>query len=233
MMAVYKREIRMFLTTPLGYVIAGLLFVYLGIIFANNYGGGVASVSNVFALCSIALFILIPFMTMRSFSEEKRLKTDQLLLTSSVKIKGIVLGKFFAVLTVIYVILCEFFIFNIIMSSYGKVDWVIFFGTYIGLLLLVAALVSIGIFISSLTESQMIAALLTLLLFVILLFFEAMPVLLGFSFLSKYADFIGFNSRYQTFTKGIIDYSNIVYFVSVCALFNFLTVRVIDKKRWA
>ena len=159
MTAIYKREMASYLTSPVGYVFLAVFFAISGYyFFATSLVSNTTDMSYVFSnLFSIAIF-LVPILTMRLFSEERKQKTEQLLFTAPVRFTGVVMGKFLASLTMYLLGMSVTLLYLIVVCFFRVPDLAVFFGNFFGLFLLGAALCAIGIFISSLTESQVIAA---------------------------------------------------------------------------
>jgi ABC-2 type transport system permease protein len=286
MFAIFKREIRAYFLTPIGYLYMGLFLLLTGIFF---------TFSNIFSqrseftgfLGSILIIYLfgIPLLTMRLFSEEKRQKTDQLLLTSPVSITGIVCGKFLAALAVYCGTLLVTAMYGVVIALYGDLQAWETLGSYTGFIFLGACYISVGIFVSAGTENQFTAALVsffTLLIIMIIdsiaqvvpsdtragiisaavllgalalfLFFNTRnwaivlgAVILGgltiggfylfkrdvfFGFIQKFLGWFSLNRRYQSFSLGLLKFDSLLYYASFAGLFLFLTVRLIEKRRW-
>lgn len=233
MHAIYKREMKSFFTSPIGYVILGIFYFFLGFFFAYQYKFGYADVTFTFSqMFSISLFV-IPIITMRLLSEEKRQKTDQALLTSPVSLWGIVLGKYFAALTIFAIGYAPTLIYMMILSSNASVNWMMYLGCLLGTLLLGASITAAGLFISGLTESQVVAAVGTFAVSLFIMLLDTFAELINFSFIQKSVEWFSFNGRYNTFMTGVIDYSNILFFISFASVFLFLSVRVLEKRRYA
>jgi ABC-2 type transport system permease protein len=182
-------------------------------------------------LFPVVLF-LVPILTMRLFSEDKRLKIEQQLLTAPVTRKGIVLGKYFAALGVFFSAILSTLLDAFIMSIYGLPDWPVIIGNFAGLFLLGMTLISICMFFSSLTESQVISAVCGFVVSLFLMLIDSLSTTVSGEFFQGLFKDISFNSRYTPFTMGIFDLSNIVFFLSVTALFIIFTVAVLDRRRW-
>ena len=162
MTAVYKRELRSYFTSMVGYVFIAILIFFVGIYFmAYNLFGGSPSFGYVLLSCTIIFMVAVPILTMRSMAEDRRGKTDQLLLTSPVSLTGIVLGKYLAMITVFAVPMLVFCLYPVILSRYGEVAWAQTYAAILGFYLLGCACLAIGLFISSLTENQVMAAVLS------------------------------------------------------------------------
>lgn len=159
MKAIYKKELRSFYLSPTGYVINAIMLLIIGIYVAViNISGKLAGIEYVLQGCLWMLIVVVPLMTMRSFVEERRQHTDMLLYTSPMSPAGIVAGKYLATLTMFAAPLLVVCLYPIIFSGFGRVDFTIAYVSVFGFLLLGCALLSIGIFISSLTDSYVVAA---------------------------------------------------------------------------
>ena len=236
MSAVFRREFKAFFTSPIGYFVLAVLFAFSGFFFtAYNLIGGSSRLTGVFAnVFSIVLMLVLPILTMRLFSDEKRQRTDQALLTAPVSLTSIVLGKFFAALLIFALGSCIMLVYAVIISFQVSPDWVVILGNYVGMLLLGAMIISIGLFLSSLTESQLIAALGTFAVSFCLIMLDSLSSLFyGNEIINSVVSFLSVTQRYNDFTSGIISYDNIIFFLSIQILFIFLTVRVLDRKRWS
>lgn len=233
MIAIYKRELRAFFISPVAYVFLALFLAVAGYYFwGYQLYPGSGSFNNLFlAVFSIVIFIT-PLLTMRVYSEERRNRTDQALITAPVSLASIVAGKFLATITVFVLGQLVMLFYLWIVAARTNVDYAVFFGSYIGMLLVMMSLVSIGLFISSVTESQIIAAVGALAVSLLLYFIEPLGYISNNALLSTVASHIAFYVRYQSFTTGLLDPADIVYFVSIILLFNFLTARALERRRW-
>ena len=235
MTAVFKREFRSFFTSPVGYVVLPVLFFFSGYsFFVYNLASGSATLSSVHGnLFTIVLLLVLPVLTMRLFSDEKRQKTDQALLTAPTSLTGIVVGKFLSALLMFAIGLSITIVYAVVIAVQVTPDWMVIIGNLLGLLLLGGMVISIGMLISSLTESQFIAALGTFVVSFALLMIDNLKYLFNASWLATIVDFLSINQRYNDFTIGVIHYDDILFFLSMQVLFLFLTVRVLDRKRWS
>ncbi len=236
MSAVFKRELRAYFTGPIGYIFIAIF------IFLTNWSFCIDSltqyksdISAVFENMVLILIILIPLMTMRLWSEEKRQKTDQLLLTAPVSTTDVVLGKFFAALAVMLISLVLTLVYPILVSWKGTLDVSKTIGNYIGIILVAASYISISLFISSLTKSQILSAVGSILILVV---FYVMHVLVmsgvsSSAIVNSILSFFAMSARYVNLSRGILALSDILYFFSVIVIFLFLTSRVIEKQRWS
>ena len=234
MLAIYKREMRAYFTTPTGYVFAAIFLCAAGFLFSlTTLQAQSSDISLYYQLLMIAYIVLIPLLTMRSFAEEKRGKTEQLLLTAPVGLWSMVLAKFFAALTLFAgtVILSSFAF--VPLSLYAKSpNWGRVFGCTVGILLIGICFIAIGMFLSSLTENQFTAAVCTIGVLAGLTALVLLNSFLNSFVLRQILNWISIYSRYQNFALGIFDFSSAVYYLSLCAVFLFLTVRVYEKRRF-
>jgi ABC-2 type transport system permease protein len=289
MLAIFRREIRAYLASFLGYIVAGAFLVLAGIFFAfTNLLGGSPNFTGVLSTLSFVFLFVVPIFTMRLLAEDRRQKTDQLLITSPLSITAIVLGKYLAAIVFFLMILAVTVIYPVIMSFYalGGLGWWEILGGYIGFFLMGAAFISVGLFFSSLTENQIVSAIVTLLallfmwivdpisqalptdptsglvflaviaaLLVVLMYFStrsipvtvvtfvvaAAAVVLLYLFSRQFfegliGNVLGWFSlvrRYNDFNLGLLSLSPVVYYVSFSGAFVFLSIRVIEKRRWA
>ena len=159
MAAIYKRELSGYFNSAIAYVVLAVFFFFSGFFFyAYCFVGDTTSLSYVFANMFYIIMFIIPVLTMKTFAEEKRQKTDQALLTSPTSLTEIVLGKFLGAFTVYGLCCVIFLLYGVVISFFAQPQWSVVLCTLLGILLLGAALVAINIFISSLTESMVVAA---------------------------------------------------------------------------
>lgn len=232
--AIFRREVKAFFTNPIGYVVLAVFFCISGFFFfSNNMYGGTASLSGVYSALFIVSLMASPFLTMRLFSEEKRQKTDQALLTAPTGLTSIVMGKFLATLLLFIIGLSITLVFAVIIATKTTPDWMVIIGNFIGLTLIGGLIISIGIFISCLTESQIVAAVGALAISLLLMCVDLLSsVFSKIAWLADATAFLSVTTRYSEFTRGLINYDNIIFFLTMQALFIFLTVRILDRKRW-
>ncbi len=235
MSAIFKREFKTYFTSPIGYVVLAMIFGLSGYYFFQyNLAGGFTDLSYLFSsVLSFLLLLVFPILTMRLMSDDKRQKTDQALLTAPVSLPGIVLGKFAAAMLLFILGISITLVFAFIIALQASPDWMVVFGNFLGLLLLGGMVIALGLLISCLTESQFIAALGTFLASFALLMVDSLGSLFSNNtFALSVIDFLSVYLRYTNFTVGVIQYDDIIFFVSMQALFLFLTVRILDRKRW-
>jgi len=233
MSSIFKREVKAYFRTPLGYVIIAVAYFFTGYyFFSYNLYGTTTDFSKLLDLMFTVVLFLVPVLTMRLMSEEKREKTDQLLLTAPVSRLGIILGKYFSAVIVFLIAVSGTLVDAVIASFYGTIDWPCVFGNFIGLVLLGLALIAICLFLSSITESQVIAAVLGFAVSLFLMLVDAISYVVNSQFFKTFFEFISFNERYTPFTLGIVELQNVVFFISVAALFCAISTALLERKRW-
>ena len=287
MLAIYKKELKSYLTSMQGYVFMAFIMLVLGIYFtAYNLNYASPDFGTTLNSVTFVFLIITPILTMRILAEEKRNKTDQLLFTSPVPIWKIVFGKYLGMVTIYLIPVVITLFYPLILAKYGTVSYPVTLTAIVGFFFLGCANIAVGLFLSSLTESQVIAAVLT---FVVLFcsfvmngiesFFSqtAMASMLAFAVLAvliamvvyqmtkdniltgitgvvllgavviiyivksslyegaiqKLLDLLAIANHFDNFVGGILDFSGIVYMLSVICIFIFLTVQSIQKRRWS
>lgn len=231
--AIYRREMSAFFISGVAYVFLAVFFLLSGIFFYNGViSAGTTETSSMFSSMFIIVLFLIPILTMKLMSEEKKNRTDQGLLTAPVGLWSIVLGKYFAALTLFIIAESIVFVYSIILSYLGQVVWSTLLGNYFAMLFLGAAFIAVGLFISSLTENQMASAVASMLVLFVLYLFDSFASRVSNEYIQKAMTAVSFYSRYIEFTQGVFSLPSVVFFLSTAFLFNFLTVRVLDKRRW-
>lgn len=234
MTAIMRRELSAYFNSPIGYIFLSVFYVFAGFyFFMSCLAYNSTDLSPVFqSMFTIVLFVL-PILTMRLLSEDKKYRTDQALLTAPVSLTGIVLGKFFAAVTVFLISLSVTLLYGVIIAVYAPPNWPQIIGNFAALLLIGMAFISIGLFISAMTENQVVAAIGAFAAALILIMIDAVGNVITLPWLKKIIVGISFFNRYNSFNVGKFDLGNVVFFLSVSAIFVFLTVRVLEKRRWS
>ncbi len=246
MFAIFKKELRAYFTGPVGYVYTGIFLAAAALICAfTTIQQASYDTTSYFQYMIFAFVVLIPLLTMRSFAEERKTKTEQLLLTAPVTITGMVIGKYLAALSLFVSTMLVSCINFFPLVSYaiierssasagshvGPVGGQVV-GCLIGVILIGAAFIAVGLFISSLTENQLAAAVVTVAVIVVMILAGIFNQYIGSSFLRGILDWISILSRFDKFAYGLFDFSALLYYVSIAGVFLFLTVRVYEKRRW-
>jgi len=249
--AICKKEVKTYFTSPIAYVVITVFLVLVGFFFysliwwfnsqsmqmaRNPYYYQQLNInqmvySPLFHNISIILLLMVPLLTMRLFSEEKKINTDELLYTSPLSVNQIILGKYFAALFVLFVMLSLTGILSIFIFAYGNPEILPILSGYLGLFLMGATFIAVGIFFSSLTENQIVSAILTfgaLLLFWILNW----AAISAGGMWKSVLNYLSIFQHFDDMTKGILDTTDIIYYVSFAFLGLFLTHSVIQSRRW-
>ena len=233
MSAILKRELNAYFSSATAYVVMAVFFFFSGLFF-NYYciSANSSSLSYVFGNMFYIVLFLIPIITMKTFAEEKKQKSDQALLTAPTSLTEIVLGKFLGAFILYFICCCIFLVYALVISFFTTPEWSVIICTFIGMLLLGAALIAINVFISVLTESMVIAAVIGMGAGLVISMTNYLVSLIPIEWIKNIINKINFLSYYENFTYGILSIVDVVFFLSVTALFLFFTVRVLDKRRW-
>ena len=192
-----------------------------------------SSVATYFMMMLYVFIIVLPLLTMKLFADEKKARTEQLLLTSPVSLMGMVVAKFLAAFTIFavtYLVSCINFI---ALYEYGTPNTAILFGSSVALLLVGGACIAIGVFVSSLTENQLIAALTTILIILFFMVTSALNAYIDSALIRTVLNWVSIFERFSNFAYGYFDINAIVYYASISFAFLVLTVRVYEKRRWS
>lgn len=287
MLAVIKKELRSYFTSMTGYVFVASFLFFTGLFFTlNNLLGASPDFNRVLASILFIFLLAVPILTMRLMAEETKQKTDQLLLTSPITLTSIIVGKYLAAVIVFVGTLAFTIIYPLIMSTMGKLAWSEILGGYIGFFLFGSALIAVGLFISTITENQVVAAVATfttlLILWLIDAIIQGLPtdktagiifavllaagiaaiiyfatrntyvaggilgagiiaIVAGYivnpeiytGFIGKVLEWFSLYSRYEDFELGVLSLSPIVYYITFSSAFVFLSIRMLEKKRWS
>lgn len=248
MLAVFKREFKSYFTNPLGFIILAVFYFLSGLFFSSIYSAGVPYVEYV--VLSIAQFVLflVPAITMRLFSDERRQKTDQVLFTAPVKLINIVLGKFLASLALYALGFAPTLVYQVIVSAYVSVNWLYYIYAFIGIMLFGAALIAVGMFVSSLTESPITSIIFTLVVNVLIMLSSSLASFIkvptadtwfakiGAWLAQRLVDFLNgmnFIGVLESFGDQAFAVNDVIYFISIAVAFIFLTERSLEKRRWS
>ena len=248
MLTLYIKEIRSFLSSLIGYIAIGVFVTLIGVFMwvipsegggSNILDNGFANIDPLFTIGPWVYLFLIPAITMRSFSEEKKTGTIELLLTRPLTDLQIVLAKYLAGVSLVIISLLPTLIYyySVQKLSVNKdvagIDTGGMWGSYIGLLFLGAGFVAIGTFASAIAENQVIAFIIALLL--CFLSYIGFDFITQSGFFGKYDAFVktlGINDHYVSMSRGVLDTRDVIYFLSVIAIFNLLTKLVLESRKW-
>lgn len=231
-LAIAERELKSFFVSTVAWVVAAAFLFLCGYLFAVILlNTNEASLRYMISNLSVILLFVAPFLTMRLLAEENRLGTVELLLTNPVRDVEVVLGKFLGVMGFVLVMFAFTLYFPALLFIFGSPDPGPIATGYLGVILQAAAFVSIGLAVSSLTENQIVAAFLAFAVNLVLWLSESISTFLGKP-LSDVMRYLSVTSHFQDFSRGVIDSSHVIYFLSVVAAALFVTYLSLQTRRW-
>ena len=233
MLAIYKREMKAYFITPLGYVFLGVFLLVSGFVFCfTTLYQMTSDLTEYFSTMLLCFIILLPLLTMKLFTEEKRARTEQLLLTAPVSVASIVGAKFLAAYTMFAGSTVFSGLYFIFLSFFGNVQIGLLFGNLLAVLLIGMAFIAVGVFVSAVTESQLSAAILTIGILVAFIAISSLSDYIPVEWIRFVLSALSVFYRFQNFAHGIFDIAALVYYISITLLFLTLTVRAVDRRRW-
>lgn len=234
MIAIFKREMRAYFTGVIGYVFLASFLAVAGVVFSYTTLFSLrADVTSYFTFMLLFSAIILPILTMKSFSEERKMRTEQLLMTAPVSITGMVMGKLLASYVMYAGALLFSSIYFLILIPYAPIKLAVLIGNVVAMLLVGLVFISIGLFVSALTENQLSAAVGTMAIILALLAIGLISSLLPTEYWLRFLlDSLSVFTRFQGFTNGYFDVASLVYYLSVAGIFLFLTIRVYDRRRY-
>ncbi len=231
--AIYKKEMRAYFTTPVGYIfLAAMLLISAAAFSFTTLQQASWQTNSYFTAMVFVFIVLVPVLTMKSFSEERRTRTEQMLLTSPVSLTGMVMAKYFAAMTMMLGVILLTALYYIPFYMYAEPTTAILAGDLIALVLVGSAFIAIGLFVSSLTENQMVACVVTIVIILLFLVASLANRYINSYFIRSILNWISVFTRFGDFTNGIFSFSAALYYLSITAVAIFLTVRVYEKRRW-
>ena len=246
--AIADKELRSYFASPMAYIIIGFFALPFGVFFylyleaflrqtmqMAQYGGNMNVNQQVIRLvlqnASVIILFIMPMITMRTYAEEKRSGTIELLLTSPVTDFQIIVGKFLGALGLYIAMLLVTLLYIAILFHYGHPEWRPLVAAYLGLLLMGGAFLSLGLFISSTTDNQIVAGIISFVVFLLLWivgwFAESAGPTVG-----PITSYLSITEHFEDFSKGIIDTKHVLYYVSLITFGLFLTAKSVDSERW-
>ncbi|MDT7827386.1 gliding motility-associated ABC transporter permease subunit GldF [Pricia sp. S334] len=240
MLAIFKREIRSFFTSVTGYLVVGLFLVLNGLFLwvfkgpFNIFEHGFANLGKFFLLAPWVFLFLIPAITMKSFSEEKKLGTLELLYIKPISLWETVLGKFLGTFSLGLIALAPTWVYVLAISrlgtTVGNLDMGLVIGSYFGTIFLMGCYTAIGLFASTLSENQIVAFIVGMLLcFFAYYGFEGVSTLFADGQVVVFVRNLGMNHHFERIARGVLDTRDLIYFVSLSAFFLFLTVMTLKN----
>ncbi|HEY6508302.1 MAG TPA: ABC transporter permease [Vicinamibacterales bacterium] len=249
-LAIARKELRSYFGSPIAYIVIGLFAVVFGFFFATllyyfdrqstqtgGFGGGPTMNVNeqllgpVFGNMTVIILLVLPLITMRIYSEEKRSGTMELLLTAPITDLQIILGKFLGAMGLYGAMLAITLLHIGILFVFGRPEWKPIVTTYLGMLLMGGCFISVGLLISSMTRNQIVAGMTTFVVFLMLWIVNWISSFMGPT-TQAVLNYVAVTQHLDDFTKGIVDTKHVVYYVSFIVFGLFLTARSVDTERW-
>lgn len=231
--AICKKELQLYFYSPTAYAAFAFFFLISGYFFAANFLNppNIVDVRPVIGTVTFVFLLIIPLLTMRLMSDELRQGTDELLFTSPASITEIIIGKYLAAIVVMFMLVVGCLLYPWIMSAYGALDQPILWLSYLSMFLIGAAMMSVGLFASSLSAHQMVTGIVAFAILLMLWTVEWLGDLFG----GKLKDYLGLFSivgRGANLQKGVLNFADILFYVSLIVVFIVLSIQVLERKRW-
>ncbi|HEX8218503.1 MAG TPA: ABC transporter permease [Chloroflexia bacterium] len=229
---VASKELRSYFVSPVAYIIVAFWLVITGLFFTASATAGDASMRNVFEVIPILLLLISPALTMRLLAEESRTGTLELLLTAPVKDWSVVVGKFLGALGLYVAMMFLTVLYPLVLVLFrGDPDWGPIWSGYLGLLLLGMAFLSVGLLASSLTSNQILSAVIALALLLVLFIITVLTSNVPPNVAAVLAK-LSIGDRYDPFTRGIVDLTDVVYFLTFTGAVIFITIQIVEARRY-
>ena len=224
MWAIYRKELKSYFLSPIGYIVIGIfLFVFSVFFYLTTVATGSVDLGALYYYAALyGLMIIVPILTMRMFAEERKTGTEQLILTSPVSMTGVVMGKLLAAITVVCITLVISLGYFLIVNYFGSPNIAVVLVSILGYILISAAALSLGMFASSITENQIIAGVITIAFLIMSLFMQD---------LNSVFSNLAIMNFYQDFPSGVISLSEIVGLVSFTGMFIAFTIIVMQRRK--
>lgn len=241
MFALYKKELQSYFLSPIAYFVIAFFMATFSLTFIMDIGNVTSSTyefsfSSIYYVNIYYFIFLLPLLTMRAFSEERKNGTETLLLSSPLNVTQIVLAKFFATATVLLIMLAASLFYPILTSIYGRVVWSSLICTYIGFFLFGLVCIALGIFISSLTEMPLLSILMSELAMLLLLLMDNMSqnaFLSSIPVLSDVVNWFSNQTKFYVFSQGLLQFSDLLGYITEILVFLIWTIISIEKRRWS
>jgi ABC-2 type transport system permease protein len=238
-LATFRRELRAYFFSPLAYVVLCFFLLVCGVIFIFLVGqlndprsGGGPPLGFFFRTTWLLLLLVVPVLTMRLISEELRSGSIEVLMTAPVTEGQVVAGKFLAALTFYGVLWLPTLVYAVSINLFETVDWGPVGSGYLGILLIGSLFVSIGVFASSMTRSQLLAAMITVAVLFLLFLLSLFGELTTSDLVKKVLDYLNIWNHIDEFASGIVDTRRLVFYLSGTLFFLFLASRALEDKKW-
>ncbi|MFA7360116.1 MAG: ABC transporter permease [Candidatus Kapaibacterium sp.] len=229
---IFKKELKSYFTSPVAYIIMVVFLIITGWFFTSGlFVGGIVTMRSVFDIIPFILLFFIPAISMRTFSEEKKSGTIELLLTKPLSDFDIVLGKFLSTLTLAALTLLPTVVYVISLTFLGPIDIGPIISAYIGLILMAGIYIGVGIFASSMTENQVVAFIISFLIIFILFMLNKILVFLPSPLVST-LEYISSDYHFGSISRGVIDTKDIIYYFSGITILLLLTKTSLESRKW-
>jgi len=236
-LAIAGKELKGYYNSPIAYIITGVFLVFMSVwlFFIQRFiERGVADLFIFFLVIPFVFMFLIPALTMRSWAEEKKMGTDEILLTLPFSEVELVIGKFLAPFALLVAMILLTLPIPLSLGMLGDFEWGQITGQYLGVIFLGGACISIGLFVSSLSNNQIIAFIITTVsLFFIIVVTEFLQQSIPFAPLASFVGWFSFRGHYDTLSKGLLETRDLMYFVIMSVFFLYLNVKVLIFKKWS
>ncbi|HAR61869.1 MAG: ABC transporter [Candidatus Margulisiibacteriota bacterium] len=231
---IFKKEFTSYFTSPIAYIYISIFTLFTGWFFFRGFFlYGQATMREFFSLLPWIFLFFIPAVTMRTWSEEKKMDTIEILLTLPVKDYQVIMGKYFASLLLVTIAIFLTLPLYLVVSLLGSPDHGVIVCGYLGSVLLGAAYLSIGSFVSSLSENQIVAFILGVTLSFILFILGENIVLYSLPYsVSTVLHYLGLGSHFESISRGVLDSRDIVYYISIIFFFIYLNMQSLEKRKW-
>lgn len=230
---IFKRELKAYFNSPIAYIVITVFLLISGWFFSSSlFLVNQATLRGAFGIIPLIFVFVVPAITMRLISEEKKSGTIELLVTMPVKDLEIILGKFLAALVLLTIAILLTLTYAITVSLLGDVDGGPVLGGYLGLILMGAAYLSIGIFVSSLTENQIVAFIISFLIIFALFILDQILMFIP-SGLVSFFEYLSIDYHFANISRGVIDTRDLIYYISVIFFSLLLAVRSLESRKWS
>ncbi len=231
MISVLKKELLSYMNSSFSLVFLGIFLFISGIVFSTyNLLGMRGDMNGMFGIFSQISIMVFPILTMKTFAEERSCKTEQLLITSRLSCWQIVLGKYFATVTLFLIALLGTLVYVVILLTYGNPNIGSIVGSYIGFLLLGSALIAVCLFVASFADSQIVAAIGSFGVLFVSVIIGALSKSVHIPLIQNLLTYMSITTMYQRVTRGVLSLEPLVYYFVVAVVFLFLTIKCLEKR---
>ncbi|MCD7818355.1 MAG: ABC transporter permease [Lachnospiraceae bacterium] len=229
MWSVFRRELQSYFITPIAYAYLAAVALLSGIYYTMLLLQGSVELGNEFSFMFTLTLLLSPLLTMRLLSEERRQRTDKLLISAPIRLAEIVLGKYFAACVIYLLGLLSVFLQAVALNGAATLNWAVIFANLLGLLLVGMACIAICLLMSAMTDNQIVAALGGFAAMIFVMILNTLSSVIPIEFIRTILNSLSFYNSYYSLTVGLLRLSDLWFFVTVSALFLFLTVQLLDR----